>query len=58
MYSSSLEGWYDKGISFSLTCQCGNNIEGVFFKGDNVERLHCSKCNLVWDIKKHWKEEE
>lgn len=57
MKEIDFENLYDDGISFSLICSCGNNIEGIFFKGDNVERLHCSQCNLVWDVKKPWKDE-
>jgi len=48
---------YDEAITFQLICSCGNNIHGIFLKADNIEILTCNKCNLIWDIKKLWKDD-
>lgn len=51
MYTSCLDKWYDKGISFSLTCSCGELMSGIIRRGDIQDKLHC-RCGLVWTIPK------
>lgn len=59
MYSSSLDFWYkkDKPFTFSITCSCGENMNGIIRHGDISDKLHCT-CGLVWEVNKPYREEE